>query len=113
MKQEQEASDLSALSYDAIIRLTYRVAYKLTMKQDNVQKKVGDVMGGKVLDLPCFRAYDQGLEEGIEQGIEAFIEDKLEDGISIDIIKSKLCKRFEISEEKADEYIDKVLSKTE
>ena len=65
---------MSALSYDAIIRLTYRVAYKLTMKQDNVQKKVGDVMGGKVLDLPCFRAYDQGLEEGIEQGIEQGIE---------------------------------------
>ncbi|WP_022773681.1 hypothetical protein [Butyrivibrio sp. AE2015] len=113
LKQEQEVGNLSALSYDAIIRLTYRVAYKLTMKQDNVQKKVGDVMGGKVLDLPCFRAYDQGLEEGIEQGIEAFIEDKLEDGISTDIIKSKLCKRFEISEEKANEYINKVLSKTE
>ncbi|SEF67603.1 hypothetical protein SAMN02910276_00815 [Butyrivibrio sp. Su6] len=113
LKQEQEVSNLSALSYDAIIRLTYRVAYKLTMKQDNVQKKVGDVMGGKVLDLPCFRAYDQGLEEGIEQGIDAFIEDKLEDGISTDIIKSKLCKRFEISEEKANEYINKVLSKTE
>ena len=43
LKQEQEASNMSALSYDAIIRLTYRVTYKLTMKQDNVQKKVGDV----------------------------------------------------------------------
>ncbi len=38
-------------------------------------------LGGKVLDLPCLRAYDQEFEEGIEQGIDAFIEDKLEDGI--------------------------------
>lgn len=36
------------------------------MKQDNVQKKVGDVMGGKVLDLPEFRIYDQGKAEGSE-----------------------------------------------
>ena len=41
------------------------------------------------------------------------LEDKLEDDISTDIIKGKLCKKFEISEEKADEYINKVLSKTE
>ena len=49
----------------------------------------------------------------LEQGIEVFIEDKLEDGISTDIIKRKLCKRFEISEEKANEYVNKVLSKIE
>ena len=75
-------------------------------------------MGGKVLDLPCFKAYDQGLEQGIEQGleqgreqgIEAFIEDKIEDGVSVDVIKSKLCKRFVISEEKSDEYIAKYIN---
>ncbi len=118
LEKEQDSGNLSAVSYDAIIRLTYSVAYKLTMKQDNVQRKVGDVMGGKVLDLPCFKAYDQGLEQGleqgreqgIEQGIEAFIEDKIEDGISVDVIKSKLCKRFVISEEKSDEYIAKYIN---
>ena len=36
------------------------VEYKLTMNQKNVQRKVGDYMGGKVLDLPEFRIYDQG-----------------------------------------------------
>ena len=44
--------------------------------------------------------------------MEVFIEDKLEDGISTDIIKRKLCRRFEISEEKANEYANKALSKT-
>lgn len=29
-----------------------------------MKRKVGDIMAGKVLDLPCFKAYDQGLEQG-------------------------------------------------
>ncbi len=73
LEKEQESGNLSALSASAIIKLTYSVAYKLTMKQEKVQRKVGDVMGGKVLDLPEFRIYDQGKEEGRKEGIE---EDK-------------------------------------
>ncbi len=45
------------------------------MKQETVQKKVGDVMGGKVLDLPEFRIYDQGKEEGRKEGIEEGIKE--------------------------------------
>ena len=52
----------------AIIRLTHSVAYKLTMKRDNIQKKVGDVMGGKVLDLPEIRIYHEGIDKGREEG---------------------------------------------
>lgn len=99
LEKEQEAGNLSAVSYDAIIRLTYSVAYKLTMKEDNVQKKVGDVMGGKVLDLPGFKIY--------EQGIFIFIEDKIEDNISVDVIQDKLCKKYNISDDKAKEYIER------
>jgi hypothetical protein len=75
------------------------------MKEDNVQRKVGDVMGGKVLDLPCFQIFDQGVEQGIEQGIHIFIEDKLEDNVSVDVIESKVCDKFSISKDKAKEYI--------
>ncbi len=69
LEKEQENGNLSALSLSAIIKLTYSVAYKLTMKQGNVQKKVGDVMGGKVLDLPEFKIYDQGKAEGKAEGL--------------------------------------------
>jgi hypothetical protein len=58
---------LSAVSYDAIIRLTHSVAYKYTMNTKNIQKKVGDVMSGKVLDLPSFLIYDQGKAEGEQE----------------------------------------------
>lgn len=75
LKQALENDFLSALSYSVIIRLTHSVIYKLTMKQDNVHKKVGEVMGGKVLDLPEIRLYKQAKAEGRSEGrAEAFAE---------------------------------------
>ncbi len=89
-ENEQENGELSALSYSAIIKLTHSVAYKLTMKQDNVQKKVGDFMGGKVLDLPEFKIYDQGKEEGRKEGKEeGRILARFEDGMPVELIATK------------------------
>ncbi len=68
LKQELDRGSLSTLSYSVIIKLTLSVAYKLTMKRKNVQKKVGDFMGGKVLDLPEIRLYHQGKDEGRAEG---------------------------------------------
>ena len=47
----------------------------------------------------------QGIEQGIEQGIVALILDNLEDGRDLETIKSKLIKRFGLTEEKAKYYI--------
>ncbi len=47
------------------------------------------------------------IEQGIEKGIEAFIADKLEDEVSSDIIIHKLEKRFNLSNDKAFEYLRK------
>ncbi|WP_034467655.1 hypothetical protein [Butyrivibrio proteoclasticus] len=68
LDKELESGNLSALSRSAIIKLTYIVSYKLTMKTDNIQKEVGDFMGGKVLDLPEFMIFDQGKEVGLAEG---------------------------------------------
>ncbi|WP_051656757.1 hypothetical protein [Butyrivibrio sp. AE3004] len=110
LKKELEMGSLSALSYSAIIKLTHSVAYKLTMKQDNVQKKVGDFMGGKIIDLPEFQIFDQGVEKGKaeseEEGIRIFIEDKVEDSFSEEDIIAKLQKHYKLSKEKAKEYYD-------
>ena len=37
------------------------------MKQKQTQKKVGDLMGGKVLDLDIIKAHDDGIKEGKEE----------------------------------------------
>ena len=50
---------------------------------------------------------EQGLEQGIEQGIEAFILDKLEDNVPRETNIQRLMKRFELTQEKATEYVDK------
>ncbi|WP_092058495.1 hypothetical protein [Butyrivibrio sp. INlla14] len=59
---------MSALSHNVIIRLTHKVVYKLTMKHDKVQDKVGGIMGGKVLDLPEIRIFHEGKAEGLKEG---------------------------------------------
>jgi hypothetical protein len=51
-----------------IIRLINKVSYKLNMNHCNVQKKVGDIMGGKVLDLDVIVAKREGRAEGRAEG---------------------------------------------
>lgn len=65
---ELEKGNLSVFSYNVIISLTHKVVYKLTMKHDKVQEKVGDVMGGKVLDLPEIRIFHEGKAIGYAEG---------------------------------------------
>ncbi len=62
---------LSSFSKDVIISLINKVLYKQLMKQKQTQKKVGDLMGGKVLDLDIIKAHDDGIEEGFSQGEES------------------------------------------
>ncbi|XME01522.1 hypothetical protein QYZ88_012515 [Lachnospiraceae bacterium C1.1] len=83
------------------------------MKRKNIQKKVGDLMGGHVIDLPEFKIYDNGKADGIAEGIRIFIEDKLEDGIPEETIVEKLKKRYDLPEEKAKEYIERYRSAVE
>ncbi|MCR4746128.1 MAG: hypothetical protein K5894_12985 [Lachnospiraceae bacterium] len=89
--------------------------YKLTMKRKNIQDKVGDIMGGQVLDLPEFRIFDEGKAEGEltgraaerTEGIRIFIADKIEDGIPDDRIVEKLVKSYSLTETDARECIQR------
>ncbi len=67
---ELETGNLSVFSYDVIIRLTHKVVYKLTMNHAKVQEKVGDIMGGKVLDLPEIRLFHEAKNLGLAEGEE-------------------------------------------
>lgn len=118
LDKELEKGNLSEISFHAIIRLIHRVAYKLTMKCENVQKKVGDIMGGKVLDLPEFVAYDQAKAEGRAEGeakervesIKIFVRDKIEDEIPVEKIIVKLKKSYDLSADEAKRYIDQCMA---
>ncbi len=60
---------MSSLSCGDILSMTHKVLHKLTMHHEIVQQKVGDVMGGKVIDLPIIRAYHQGKDDGLAEGL--------------------------------------------
>ena len=81
------------------------------MAQEHVRQKVGDVMGGHVIDLDIFQAEDKAKAEGKAEGIILFIEDKREDGIGEDIIKQKLIKHFKLTNDEADAYLKKEADK--
>ncbi len=118
LDKELEQDNLSEISFHAIIRLIHKVAYKFTMKCENVQKKVGDIMGGKVLDLPEFVAYDQAKAEGKAEGkaeervenIKIFVRDKIEDEIPTEKIIDKLKKNYNLSVKEAKQYIDQCMA---
>lgn len=75
--------------------------YGLEMNRDT-ERRLNDMCNLSEVVL------ERGLQQGIEQGIKAFIEDKREDNVSDDVIKKRLCKRFSITEEKAEEYLGRL-----
>ena len=87
------------------------MAYNLTKKNEIIQRKVGEIMGGEIIEMDVIKAHREGMVEGIEEGreegIRVFIEDKLEDAVSEDIILKKLEKNYGLTAEKAVEYIKK------
>ncbi len=48
-----------------------------------------------------------GLQQGLETGIQALIQDNLEEGVAPERIRLKLQKRFRLSEEEAEDYLEK------
>ena len=74
---------LSAFSYGVIIRLINKVVHKMTMNRKNVQGKVGDIMGGKVLELDIIKARHEGIAEGRAEGIEEGRAEGRADGMAL------------------------------
>ena len=63
-----ENNFLSAFSRGVIIKLIKEVNEKLTNKYKNVNERVGEYMGGKVLDIDIIKAHDEGVTEGEVRG---------------------------------------------
>ena len=59
---------MSESSQSVIIKLSVSVINKLTKNYKSVQKKVGDYMGGHVIELPVIVAKREGRAEGRLEG---------------------------------------------
>ena len=96
--------------------LIEHVIRKLAENHESIQRKVGDLMGGQVLDLDIIRIKHEaeaigekigraeGKVEEKENGIRILIQDNLEEGKSEDVILEKLMRRYDLKESEARQY---------
>ena len=56
--------------YRDLIDLIIRIADYIFRKTETIRKGVGEIMGGRVLELPSERLIQKGIEQGIELGEE-------------------------------------------
>ena len=69
-----------------------------TMKEEGLEEKI---------EKGLKKGLEKGRKEGLEKGIQIFIEDNLEEEVPEERIRSKLQKRFGLTEEKAAEYYER------
>lgn len=74
------------------------------MKQKNVQGRVGDIMGGKVMDLEVISAHREGMADGIVVGKSAERESNIRK-----LVESYMEQDSSLSSEKALEMAKKIL----
>ena len=57
-----------AAAYTDLTNLIVKIADYIFRKDNNIQKGIGEIMGGKVLELESERLHAKGLAEGLAQG---------------------------------------------
>ena len=81
------------------------------IKEASVKEGIGDIMGGKVLELESDKLIKKGIEmgisQGISEGIQALVESYQEDGISKNKLEMRLMEKFNLTESEARNYIEK------
>lgn len=68
MEDAVRSGMLTSYSKEIIRDLTNKVVWNLAKKYENVKEGIGDIMGGKVLDLDIIRAKHEGIAEGRSEG---------------------------------------------
>lgn len=76
-------------------------------EEKEVREGIGEIMGGRVLQLESERLREEGREEGIKEGIKVLILDNQDEGISEKRIIEKLQKRYALNREQAETYYRK------
>ena len=92
-------------SFGVIIESMRRVAFNVTEGHGTVQEKVGEMMGGQIMELDWIKAWRKAEAEGRAEGISIFIADKREDNIPDEVIKEKLKKYYHLTDEEADGFL--------
>lgn len=77
-------------AYRDLMELTLRISDYILRNKEKARKGLGDVMGGKVLELESDRLIQKGLEQGISQGLAQSISALLRKGKTVEEISDLL-----------------------
>ncbi len=108
LNKEQEVGSLSAFSFSVIINMTKKVLDKLAHKHGTVRRKVGEQMGGRVLDLPIIRAYHEAKDAARAELLTEMIRNKVRKGKPLDVIAEEL----EMKSSELQDIYDAVIKET-
>ena len=90
--------------YTDLTKLIIKIADYIFREDDNVRKGIGDIMGGKVLELESERLKSEGLQEGMIAGaVKTCRKFKLDQEAAI----GNVMEEFFLSKEDASNYVKK------
>lgn len=105
---EQELLDKGReKAYRDLIELIERIAEYIFAEEDSVKEGIGDIMGGKVLELQSDKLIKKGREEAREEGIKVLVESLEKYGVSRELLKKELLEKFNLTETEAQNYIER------
>ena len=87
-KLEQEGI-IGAFDKRTIIELSSDVIKEIARKYENVQKGVGDMMSGALIETEARTILNQGISQGISQGIKQGIKQGISQGIKQGVNETK------------------------
>ncbi len=105
LESDLKERKLTLFSFGVIIESMRRMAYNVTEGHGTIQEKVGDMMGGQIMELDWIKAWREAEAEGKAKGIAIFIADKREDNIPDEVIKEKLKKYYHLTDEEAEGFL--------
>ena len=107
---EQQAV-IGAFDKRTIIEISGDVIKAIAQKYENVQKGVGDIMGGALIETSARKLKNEGISEGISEGIKVGIRKLVESLRSLSIpdetIEAQLVERYQMSKDEAIDWVRK------
>ena len=98
-------------AYRDLIELINRIADYIFADREKVKERLGEIMGGNVLELESDKLIKKGLEQGLEQGLErgicALIKAFRENQFPEEKLKKQLMDKFDLTETEAVDYMNK------
>ena len=91
LDEVEQQGVIGAFDKRTIIELSSDVVKEIAQKYGNVQKGVGDIMGGALIETEARTILNQGIQKGIQKGIKQntkhIIKNMLLKGMKIEEIK--------------------------